>query len=698
MWWLWLVACGTTTETPEPVQAEAEQPWAPTGEATFVGSQTCAGCHEAETAAWTGSQHQRALLPAHEAPGVDLSATLTHAGGTDRFEPGPPPRFVGPDGEGEVAFWIGVDPIAQALVKADGGRLQTLDTTWDARSAADGGQRWLRLHEGLPATDALHWTARSFTANHQCLDCHTTGFDKGYRAANDTYQTTWAETGVGCEGCHGPASHHVQWAQAGAEGDPHLSRAYTARPAFDQPGDDGILRTASSTRSDEADTCARCHSRRSTLASGTTAATPLFDSHRPVWLEEPLYWPDGQIRDEVYVWGSFQQSAMHQAGVTCSNCHDPHTAELRGTPQQVCAQCHEPAVFDGVAHHHHADGAVQCVDCHMPQTTYMAVDARADHSLRVPRPDLAVRTGAPDACSSCHQEGPAWAAEAVARWYPQGQHTQGHWQEVMALGGLQEVLGVAFDPAAPDIVRATILGRTPQIVFNPGPFARLKDDPSPMVRLSILRNLDTLAPDRRPALAQGMLTDEVAAVRMEAARVLAGTSAMNAPGWARARAEYVASQALHADRAEGNVALAMFAMAEGDGPGALASLQRAIEVDPDAPMGWVNLADAWRAMGDEARAQQTLMDGLTHPALSRDGTLKHAMGLSLVRQGKHEAALVWLRESSELAPDNGRFAYVYAVALDSQGQKAEAKQVLQEAVARLPGDPQLQQALASLGQ
>ena len=82
---------------------------------------------------------------------------------------------------------------------------------------------------------------------------------------------------------------------------------------------------------------------------------------------------------------------------------------------------HLPARFDAREHHHHELGSAgaQCVNCHMPTKTYMVVDARRDHSIRVPRPDLSISLGTPNACNQCHADRPApWAAETVAGWYP----------------------------------------------------------------------------------------------------------------------------------------------------------------------------------------------------------------------------------------------------------------------------------------
>src|SRR5262249_43419870 len=125
--------------------------------------------------------------------------------------------------------------------------------------------------------------------------------------------------------------------------------------------------------------------------------------------------------DEVYNYASFLQSKMYSKGVTCSDCHDPHTQKLRAPANGVCAQCHRPATYDTSAHHFHRAGSpgAQCAACHMPDTMYMQIDARRDHSIRIPRPDLSVTLGVPNACNRCHtNQNAQWAAAAIRRWYP----------------------------------------------------------------------------------------------------------------------------------------------------------------------------------------------------------------------------------------------------------------------------------------
>src|SRR5262249_47043966 len=145
-----------------------------------------------------------------------------------------------------------------------------------------------------------------------------------------------------------------------------------------------------------------------------------MDTHLPALLTPDLYHDDGQIDGEVYEYGSFLQSRMARAGVTCSDCHDPHALELRVPGNGVCLQCHSADKYDSPRHHFHPAGAAAAsgVECPLPAQVSMRVDPRRDHSLRVPRPDLSVRLGTPNACTGCHTDKQAsWAADRVRAWY-----------------------------------------------------------------------------------------------------------------------------------------------------------------------------------------------------------------------------------------------------------------------------------------
>ncbi len=408
--------------------------------ASFVGSQACAGCHAAAVDAWKGSHHALAMQPATSATvqGDFSGAQLEHFGVTTTFSRAGDKYIVrteGPDRaphDYEIAYTFGVYPLQQYLIGFPGGRYQALGIAWDSRPKEQGGQRWFHLYpdQKLLPGDRLHWTGMDQTWNYMCADCHSTNLKKNYDLTTNSYGTSWTDVDVACEACHGPGSRHVAAMQSHGRGLSEQDKLgltawlkATDEGRWQMNPETGIARRSAPLVSAELNACAACHSRRKVIARDAMPGTPFLDSYQPAYLEPGLYHADGQIDGEVYEYGSFLQSRMHSAGVTCSDCHDPHSLKLRAVNNALCAQCHMPARFDVTEHHHHAPAGAgaQCVNCHMPTKTYMVVDARRDHSIRVPRPDLSVAIGTPNACTQCHTDrSAAWAASAVATWFPTG--------------------------------------------------------------------------------------------------------------------------------------------------------------------------------------------------------------------------------------------------------------------------------------
>ncbi len=428
-----------------------------------VGRAVCRECHAKEDRQWQGSHHDLAMQQADDKTvlGDFDDATLTQFGVTSRFfrKDG---RFVvhtdGTDGklhDYDIAYTFGVYPLQQYLVPFPGGRLQVLDIAWDSSPRAEGGQRWFHLHpdEKIAAGDVLYWTEPNLNWNYMCAGCHSTNLKKHYDSATRTYKTSWSEIDVSCEACHGPGSMHVGRAKAVAAGrdtgaaNRGLTVVFGERKAVHWTTDDATrkpVRSQPNKSHKEIRGCARCHSRRSQLSDDFVPGQSFMDAYHPALLTQDLYYPDGQIQDEVYVWGSFQQSRMfHQGGGTCSDCHDPHSAQLRAPGEQVCYQCHAAARYATKTHHHHQAGSrgSSCVECHMPATTFMGVDRRHDHSFRIPRPDLTVKLAVPNACNACHEDKDAsWAVETVEKWY--GQKPKGYQQFASVLqAGRQQCVG-----------------------------------------------------------------------------------------------------------------------------------------------------------------------------------------------------------------------------------------------------------------
>ncbi|WP_438014213.1 multiheme c-type cytochrome [Sorangium sp. So ce315] len=667
--------------------------------AGFVGSDRCAPCHAEEHTAWKGSQHARAMQHASAATvlGDFEGARLRYAGQVHRFDRQDGKYWVttdGPDGRlhrYEVLYTFGVEPLQQYLVAGPGGRLQALPFAWDARPRARGGQRWYHLHErdGVRAGDVLHWTSASQNWNHMCAECHSTNVTKGYDAASDSFTTTWSEISVGCEGCHGGGARHLDWTAART---PDPSKGLDVR--FDERQSATWTRLPSGTAQrekgpssgTESATCALCHGRRETLSQPFRHGAPLLDSVAPELLTAPLYTPDGVMSDEVFTYGSFQQSKMAHAGVTCSDCHEPHAGRLRAEGNGVCASCHEPARFDVPGHHRHAasagatpgaPAAPRCVDCHMPARTYMGVDVRHDHGFRVPRPDLSVRLGIPDACTDCHTQKPArWAADAVRAWLGRPARSYQTYTEVLARARtapgdpavVDELQQLAADRAVPAVARATALAslREAPTAASLAVLRAALAEPDPLLRRAALGALEGYDLRHIAAVAAPLLADPVRGVRVEAARVLAGVDPGALPGRAGqdlegALREYIATQTLHADRAEAQNNLGLVFTRTGRPRDAEQAYLAALRIEPGYVPTYVNLADLYRELGRDADGVALLRRGIAR--VPEQAELLHALGLALVRQGHRDQALEPLKRAAELAPGQARFQTVYKAAL-----------------------------------
>ena len=692
----------------------------------YVGTAACATCHAAQHEAWRGSHHDRAMAEASEQTvlGNFANATFAHGGITSRFFRRDGRYFVrtdGPDGrlaDFAIRYTFGFHPLQQYLIELPGGRLQALGIAWDARPKAAGGQRWFHLYPDLKlkAGDALHWTGIDQNWNYQCADCHSTNLRKGYDVASRTYKTTWAEIDVGCEACHGPGEGHAAWAKRDAtarKADPAkgLTVALDERRGVAWPIDassGSATRSVPRTTQREIETCARCHARRGQFDDAWHPGQPLGDAFRVATLEAGLYHADGQQREEVYNHGSFLQSRMHARGVTCSDCHDPHSQKLRAAGNAVCAQCHAPARFDVTAHHGHKPGTpgAACVACHMPTTTYMGVDARHDHSMRIPRPDRSAALGTPDACGACHaKQGPKWAAAAIAKWHPQRKPGAQGFAEAFAAADRGDpaaraaLVALAGDAAQAPLVRASAVQRLVRYPGRASGVAVVKalEDGDPMVRAAAARLLRDAEAGLRLRVLPKLLADPVRSVRGEAARSLAGVERRLGEGdrtrFDAAIAEVEAALQFNADRPEAQAEAGNLHLARGRPDAAIDAYRAALALDPAFGAASVNLADYYRSRGMEREAEGTLVQALkTAP---RDPGVLHALGLSYARQKRTAEALSALREAAKLAPDNARYAYVHAVALHDAGRRAEAVKRLDAALARQPFDRDLLVARAS---
>lgn len=599
----------------------------------FVASESCAGCHEDETDGWRTSHHAFAWK---EADGGSVlgdfeEAVFAHNGAVTRFtRDGPSYRVETDHGGGlstrtQVIGTAGIAPLQQYLVETEPGRLQALDIAWEAIN-----NRWYNLYpdQRLRPGDGFHWSGPYKNWNARCAECHATDFQKNYDPSRRRYDSTQAEIGVGCEACHGPGEAHIAWAQ-----DPEIFErndwsgvdARGLAHVFEQDDPEAEIQQ-----------CAGCHSRREPLGDRSPPpGTAFHDAYALALLRDGLYHPDGQILDKVYVYGSFLQSRMYARGVRCSNCHNPHAATLKTKGNGVCTQCHSPAGnrdfptltlknYDAPAHHFHEPGSTgaQCQNCHMIERVYMGIDGRRDHSFRIPRPDLSVELGTPNACTDCHADRtPEWAAAAVATWFPDSPSRGNHFATALATawrgnGGPQtlgRLVDVALDQDQGGFVRASVLqalARYPSAGIAERTTPLLQDD-SPLVRATAIPLQRPASPALRLKRVAPLLEDSAKAVRIAAVRGLldllaAGHAPPSAESARSALQEYHLSLIAKADFPETQMAMAGTALTFRQFAEAERAFAEAVRIDPQLVDAWVMLARLRAATGQRAEARAIL--------------------------------------------------------------------------------------------
>lgn len=693
-------------------------PSPPTPPPKYVGSAACSSCHKTQADAHRGSDHDRAIEVPSEASILAPFAgeTFAHDGTTSTFHKDGEKylvRTLGADGKKQdypVAYTFGYAPLQQYLLDVGRGRLQSLTVAWDSRPRAAGGQRYFSLYpdERLKPSDELHWSQPSQNWNFTCADCHTTALKKGYDEGKNSFDPSFAELDVSCEACHGPGSAHVAWAgdsqRAPASNDRKGLLLSLARSEWEiPPSSRSAIPRPIGENQKELETCAPCHSRRQQLREGFLPGEAFIDAYLPDLLTAGLYHDDGQIEGEVYEYGSFQQSRMFNSGVRCSDCHDPHSLELRRPGNALCTGCHSEGVFDVPEHHHHRDAGSACVDCHMPQTTYMQVDPRRDHSIRIPRPDLGNQLGTKDACTDCHKtKSQEWAAGQIKKWT--GREPPPHYGTAFraarqhAPGGDRALIGLIRASHLPAIVRGTALSLlgaypTPSNGELLRSFSKEKDA---LLHLGVAQAALGFEEEARLPLVKPLLDDPRLGVRTAAARALVGVPLGAVPGADRplfnlALDELGKVERYNADRADAWLRISLIETTQGKQDQALRSLEHALELDPRFAPALVNLADLHRTRGDEAQTELLLRRALDID--DKNAEAWHALGLCLVRQQRMAEGTKLLKKATELRPDSARMAYVYAVALGDSGDVRDAIAVLRRSLDAHPNDPTLIQTL-----
>jgi len=669
----------------------------------WVDEQQCGTCHQEQNQQWKKSHHAMAMAKP-SAESVRAQFDSRSFGSKQFYQKNQRYWLTAATANGEekhypVAYTFGWQPLQQYLVETERGRLQAFSLAWDTEK-----EQWFSLYPDQASEPGhpLHWQQPPHTANSQCISCHVSNYQANYDLPSDSFNSQWQALGVGCQSCHGPASAHLRWAQAPSN---------LALKGFNIS-----LREAEP----QLNSCAQCHSRRIELTD-FTAEADVHDQFLVSPLSADLYEVDGKIQDEVFEYGSFVQSRMYQAGVTCSDCHNGHSGELRAEGNAVCSQCHNPQGqparvglpveelrtqrlqgknYNSAEHHFHASDSVgaQCTSCHMPSRTYMGNDDRHDHSFSSPNPAQAIALDHSDACLGCHQEQTAQATLAqFKQWYPNAKaRDEGYATTLfMARNGLegaaQALLAQLQEEKQPPIRLAVLLT---ELVNYPSDAAqqlvvRYSEHANALLRRAAIETASVLMP---VVWLQGQfprwLEDKTTAVRVVAAEQLMGLQQPLAP---RLLAEYEQLQQRHLATAEAHFNLASVYQLTGREERAAEALQQALERNIDylpAVIAW----SQWLETNSPGAATQFLQAQLQRQQLQGQAgtaTLHYALALSQIRQGFMPAGMKHLQQAYEQDPLNSQYAYVLAVAYYDSGAQQKALQILRTALANNPNQRHL---------
>ncbi|HEY1115401.1 MAG TPA: tetratricopeptide repeat protein, partial [Chitinophagaceae bacterium] len=585
-------------------------------------------------------------------------------------------------------YIFGHYPLQQYLVAFPGGRLQVPRASWDSKA-----KKWFHQYEGqkIQPGDWLHWSQAAQNWNTMCATCHSTNLKKNYFMEQDSFHTTWSSINVSCESCHGQGKLHVD---------------FVSSPAY-KKGDKPIDTYIKSTKGQfqQLNTCTPCHALKADISQELMATGELLDDHIPQIPTTEQFYADGQIDGEVYIYTSFMQSKMMHKGVTCSNCHNPHSGKRLFANNQLCNQCHGKT-YDDPKHTFHAVNTVasDCVSCHMPGKTYMGNDYRHDHSFRVPRPDQSALYGTPNACNSCHKDKSAqWAAESIKKNY--GPERKYHFSDDLIPGSKLDaqseghLLKLVRDTATPAIIRATAYSYLGSI-FTDASAASLRQglqDRDALTRYHALRSLANFPPQQWMEAAGPLLSDKARAVRIAAADLFLSVPEANLPERYKA-AFYPAKEELRsyvlyqADFADGNVMIGDHYLKQNDFNNAEKFYLRALKKDSLLNYSRLNLSVAQSAQGKQGEALKVLQ---TAARISPDNDrVFFNLALLHIEMKDTAAAITAFDKAVRLKSSNPRLYYNYGLLLHQKRQAAKAVDVLKKGIALSPRDEDLNYALA----
>ncbi len=667
---------------------------------SFIGDQQCKNCHAPEYKAWAGSGHFKAMLPANDSTvaGDFNNKKLVANGISSRFFKKNGKFYINTEGEDgpnqdfEIRYTFGYYPLQQYLVEFPGGRMQSTRASWDVKN-----KKWFYQYPGqkIPAHNWFHWTANAANWNTMCSSCHSTNLQKNYNSDSDVYHTTFTNINVSCETCHGPGKLHIEY----INGENYRNGNKIAGSM--------ILLKRKGEKIAEIDACAVCHARRTELVPTPKPGAPLLDNYIPEIPTTEHFYSDGQANDEDYNYTSFTESKMFRQGVRCSNCHEPHQATLKFIGNSLCTQCHAKT-YDSYAHTFHTIGTQgsECKNCHMPGKFYMGNDYRYDHTFRVPRPDLSVIYGTPNACNNCHQEKTAqWAADAVKKSY--GPDRKYHFAEDLIPGSILDKNSEAHltkllkDTSVPDMIKAASASYLGNIQTGNSLDALLGclNMADAQIRYRALIALNNFPPEKWIYAAGPLLQDSIRAVRIAAAELYLPVPASQVPAeynndFLKAKSELESYTLYQSDFAIGNVMIGDFYFKQNEYTNAAKYYRRGLKKDSLMNYARLNLSVVYNLSKQNDKALQVLKDA--EKVDPNNERIYFNLALLYNEMGNPGDAAKSLARAVELKSLNPRVYYNYGLLLQQSGKIKQAIEMYKKGLKIVPADESLNYTLALL--
>ena len=689
--------------------------------ATYAGSSSCRECHEHFYQLWSSSLHGLAMQPytlefakarlvpqqSHIAIGkLNYRADIVDG---ELIESGPQgaKRY-------RIAHVLGGKNVFYFLTPFDKGRLQTLPVAYDVEKKEwfDTAASAMRHFPGGERGEAVDWREYPYTFNSACYNCHVSQLSTNYDPKTDTYHTTWAEPGINCETCHGPATEHNKIARETAKGEPLPELR--------------IISTKTMTTVQRNDLCLSCHAKANPLATEYQPKERFYDYFDLITLEDPDFYADGRDLGENYTGTSWSMSPCVKSGkIDCMHCHTS-SGRYRFKQEKfnnACLPCHEDKVKDPAIHTHHAETSEgsKCISCHMPKTSFARM-SRSDHSMLPPAPSATMAFKSPNACNICHQDQEApWADALVRQW-----RTRDYQQPVLKRATLidmarkrdwtklPEMLAYINDPKRDEVFAASLIRLIPpgQDQAVQGALLMAVKDPSPLVRGAAVQALGFIpSVESLQALVEAT-ADDYRLVRVRAAAGIASFPGMTVPPayqsqLDRANNEYLASITARPDQWTSHYNLGNYLLGQGQSSEAIASYQTALQLDPQAIMAMVNMSIAHARMGETDEAEKTLLkvlklvpdnaeanfnmgllraeksdlkaaeEHLKKAFIADPQMAQAAYNLCIITaRDRIDEAVSWCRKASDLRPQDANYAYTLAFYLSQKDEKSEALKIL----------------------